>query len=170
MKLNVLQALRDPGAAYAFQAEQAIAPQDVNGEPIAFDPAHLEGVVSATEDGTVTLSGVLTTTAHAHCAKCLSPASAVISAPFRETFLHGEAREDDDHFAYEGSAVDLERLALTAALLELPMRFLCREDCPGMETWAGQDVFTRSSQEELAGQRPFAALRQLLAEKSDEQE
>lgn len=38
MKLDVLHALRDPGTAYAFAVEQTIAPQDVSGEEIAFDP------------------------------------------------------------------------------------------------------------------------------------
>ena len=146
--------------------EQAIAPQEISGETVTFDAALMKGVYSAAEDGSVTLDGVLTTVAHARCANCLSPAGADIEAEFRETFYHDGQPEDDDRFAYEGSAVELERLAMFTAMLELPMRFLCREDCPGLGEFAGKDVYTRSSQEELPGQHPFAALQQLL----DEQE
>ena len=168
MKLDVTQALRNPGEEFPFEAEQAIAAQEVSGETVTFDPALMKGVYSATEDGSVTLDGVLTTVAHARCANCLSPAQADIQAAFRETFYHDGEPETDDRFAYEGSAVELERLAMFTAMLELPMRFLCREDCPGLGEFAGKDVYTRSSQEELPGQHPFAALQQLLTEKSQE--
>ena len=168
MKLDVIQALRNPGQEFPFEAEQAIAPQEVSGESVVFDAALMKGVFSATEDGSVTLEGILTTVAHARCANCLSPASADVEAEFRETFYHDGQPEDDDRFAYEGSAVELERLAMFTAMLALPMRFLCREDCPGLGEFAGEDVYTRSSQEELPGQHPFAALQQLLTEKSQE--
>ena len=168
MRLDVIQALRNPGQEFPFQVEQAIAPRDVSGESVVFDAALMKGVFSATEDGRVTLEGLLTTVAHARCANCLSPASADVEAEFRETFYHDGQPEDDDRFAYEGSAVELERLAMFTAMLELPMRFLCREDCPGLGEFAGKDVYTRSSQEELPGQHPFAALQQLLTEKSQE--
>ena len=169
MKLDVTQALRNPGQEFPFEAEQAIAPQEVTGETVTFDPAVMKGVYSATEDGSVTLEGTLTTVAHARCAKCLAPAQADVEADFRETFYHDGEPESDDRFVYEGSAVELERLSMFTAMLALPMRFVCREDCPGLAEYAGQDVFTRSSQEELPGQFPFAALQQLLAEKSEKQ-
>ena len=170
MKLDVTQALRNPGQEFPFEAEQAIAPQEVTGETVTFDPAVMKGVYSAAEDGSVTLEGTLTTVAHAQCAKCLAPAQADVAADFREVFYHDGEPESDDRFVYEGSAVELERLAMFTAMLALPMRFVCREDCPGLAEYAGQDVFTRSSQEELPGQRPFAALQQLLAEKSENQD
>ena len=170
MKLDVTQALRSPGEEFAFQVEQAIAPQEVSGETVTFDPALMKGVYSATEDGSVTLEGTLATVAHAQCAKCLSPAQASVGADFRETFYHDGQPESDDRFVYEGSAVELERLAMFTAMLELPMRFLCREDCPGLGEFAGQDVYTRSSQEELPGQHPFAALQQLLTEKAEQKQ
>ena len=170
MRLDVTQALRNPGEEFPFEAEQAIAPQEVSGETVTFDPALMKGVYSATEDGSVTLDGVLTTVAHAQCAKCLSPAQADVGADFRETFYHDGQPESDDRFVYEGSAVELERLAMFTAMLALPMRFVCREDCPGLGEYAGEDVFTRSSQEELPGQRPFAALQQLLTEKAEQKQ
>ena len=53
MKLDVLHALRDPGTAYAFAVEQTIAPQDVSGEEVTFDPVQLSGHLTANEDGSV---------------------------------------------------------------------------------------------------------------------
>ena len=87
MKLDVLLALRNPGTEYAFSVEQTMAPQDVNGAEVGFDPVVITGVMVADEDGSVTLDGKLTTVAHAQCANCLAPASSIVEGEFRETNL-----------------------------------------------------------------------------------
>ena len=178
MKLDVLQALRNPGTEYAFSAEQELAPQDVGGSEVIFDAVKLTGKLVAGEDGSVTVEGKLSTVAHAQCAKCLAPAISPVEGDFRETFIHGGDPEDDESFAYNGSAIELDKLTLFYVMFNLPMRFLCKEDCPGLGMYAGtdvtigseEDITTSLCQDELNVQRPFAALQQLLAEKSDNAE
>ena len=178
MKLDVLQALRNPGTEYAFSAEQELAPQDVGGSEVSFDAVKLTGKIVAGEDGSVTVEGKLSTVAHAQCAKCLAPAISEVEGEFRETFIHGGDPEDDESFAYNGSALELDKLTLFYVMFNLPMRFLCKEDCPGLDHYAGagvtistdEDMTTTLCQDELNVQRPFAALQQLLAEKSDNAE
>ncbi len=170
MRLDVLQALRDPGTEYAFQAEQELAPQDVCGSEVTFDVVKLRGKLCAQEDGSVTLEGRLSTIAHTSCANCLAPVSRPVEGEFRETFIHGGDPEDDESFAYEGGKLDLDKLTLFHVMLNLPLRFLCKEDCDGWQQYvdnAGEDV-NLLCQDELNVQRPFAALQQLLAEKDAE--
>lgn len=170
MKLDVSAALKNPGQPYPFHGEQTIAPIDVYGEEISFDDAHLEGAYVTGEDGSVTVEGKLTTVAHALCANCLEPASADIQATFRETFLRDGDPEDDEIFAYAGSVVGFEKLAMSYAVLNMPMRFLCSEDCEGMHEFSGAD--NDSEQKEMQSTHPFAALQQLLdsgAVKEDEE-
>ena len=169
MKLDVLQALRNPGTEYAFSAEQELAPQDVGGSEVTFDAVKLTGKLVAGEDGSVTVEGKLSTVAHAPCANCLAPAISTVEGDFRETFIHGGDPEDDESFAYEGGALDLDKLTLSYVMLNLPMRFLCREDCECTFEGVGEDV-TMLCQDDLNVQRPFAALQQLLAEKSANEE
>ena len=168
MKLNATPALKDPGQEYPFEGEQTIAPQEIGGDTVTFDPALLKGVYSATDDGSVTVEGSLVTTAHGACANCLEPASTRIEAEFRETFQRDGNPEDDEIFAYEGYTLDFEKLAMSYALLNLPMRMLCREDCPGLSVGPDDDVCL--CQKEAPTQRPFAALQQLLTEKSNTNE
>ena len=178
MRLDVLQALRNPGTEYVFSAEQELAPQDVGGSEVSFDVVKLNGILVAGEDGSVTVEGKLSTVAHSQCAKCLAPAISDVEGEFRETFIHGGDPEDDESFAYNGSALDLDKLTLFYVMFNLPMRFLCKEDCPGLDHYAGadvtistdEDITTTLCQDELNVQRPFAALQQLLAEKSDNEE
>jgi len=162
MKLDVSEAIRNPGVSYAFRVEQAMAPQDVSGDEVRFDPAALEGSFRATSDGTVTVSGTLHVTAHANCANCLRPASAKIQTDFEEDFLYNGDPEDDEIFAYSGGQIDLEKLTLTYAMLNLPMRFLCRSGCEGMQEYVAGDATVSLCQKELPGQHPFAALQRLL--------
>ena len=178
MKLDVLQALRNPGTEYAFSAEQELAPQDVGGSEVTFDAVKLTGKLVAGEDGSVTVEGKLSTVAHAQCAKCLAPAISEVEGDFRETFIHGGDPEDDESFAYNGGSIELDKLTLFYVMFNLPMRFLCEEECEGLAMYAGtdvtigteEDVTTTLCQDELNVQRPFAALQQLLAEKSDNAE
>lgn len=162
MKLNVSEALRNPGQEYVFRGEQTIAPVEIYGDTITFDVADMTGTYFAADDGSVTVDGSLKTVAHAPCANCLEPASADIEAAFRETIQRNGDPNDDETFSYEGYQVELEKLAMSYAVLAMPMRFLCREDCPGLGEIHGADNDFQVCQKELPGQHPFAALQQLL--------
>ncbi len=178
MKLDVLHALRNPGTEYVFSVEQELPPQDVSGSEVTFDVVKLNGKLVAGEDGSVTVEGKLSTVAHSQCAKCLAPAISDVEGEFRETFIHGGDPEDDESFAYNGGSIEFDKLTLFYVMFNLPMRFLCKEDCEGLSMYAGadvtistgEDVTTSLCQDELNVQRPFAALQQLLAEKSDNAE
>ena len=142
MKLDVSSAIRTPGQEYAFSGQQTMAATDVGGELITFDDVVVKGTFLVLEDGSVTVDGLVETVAHSRCASCLAPASAQVSNSFRETFVRGGDPEDDEAFAYDGYLVDLDRMIETYVLLALPMRFLCKEDCPGLGMYAkpGDDV------------------------------
>ena len=165
MKLDVSDAIRNPGTEYAFTVQQTIAPVEISGENVVYDDATLKGTFVATDEGHVTVDGSLVTVAHARCANCLGPAQADIEISYRETFMRGGDPEDDEIFAYDGYQIDLEKLTMSYAVMATPMRFLCKEDCPGLVEFAGPDNDVCLCQKELPGQHPFAALQQLLADK-----
>ena len=157
MKLNVTEALSHPGQEYAFSGLQAIADQDIGGQTVRIDDCQVAGVYMADEDGNISVKGQLETIAHAPCANCLADAQAEVRNDFDETFLRGGDPEDDEIFAYDGHEVDLDKLVMSYAVMALPIRFLCREDCPGFE-YRDPDV----APAEPGIQYPFAGLRQLL--------
>ncbi len=168
MVLDVSRALKQPGIPFELDAVQAIAPQEVFADEVAFDPARLRGTYTVMDHGNILLRGTLTTTAHGHCANCLEPAQAEIREDFEELFLLGGDPENNEIFAYTGQEIDLERLALSTAMLGLPIRLLCREDCDRLPACEEEREQVSLCQKELPGQRPFAALKQLLAEKAGE--
>jgi uncharacterized metal-binding protein YceD (DUF177 family) len=163
MELDVSKALLAQGNQFPFTAEVSVPPQDVVGETVSFDTVKLAGQYSVVE-GTVRLEGELTTIAHATCAKCLAPASVPLALSFAENFRKDANEIEDEDFRYEGSKVTLDQLALTLIMLNLPMRFLCGENCTGGEGLDAysQDIFKSSCEEESQTQRPFEALQRLL--------
>lgn len=91
--------------------------------------------------------------------------------PFNEYFTHQDRytakSEDDDgeeNSTFSGYEVDLEKMAFTLTLLELPIRFLCRPDCDGYKRFAPQ--YTGNDGRE----NPFAVLGKLLNNDLNDQE
>ena len=157
MKLDVSDALSHPGQEYRFSGTQAIAEQEISGDRVRLDDCEMEGAFMADEDGNIAVRGKLRTVTHARCANCLAEAQSEIENEFDEVFQRNGDPEDDEIFAYEGHEVSLDKLVMSYAVMALPIRFLCREDCPGFEY---RDPDAEPSEPGI--QFPFAGLRQLL--------
>ena len=157
MKLDVSDALAHPGQEFFFSGSQAIADQEISGDIVRIDNCAVEGSFLSDEDGNISVRGKLTTVAHAPCANCLEDAAAGIENEFDEVFQRGGDPENDEIFAYEGHEVPMDKLVMSYAVMALPIRFLCREDCPGFE-YRDPDVAPVGS----GIQYPFAGLQQLL--------
>jgi uncharacterized protein len=166
--LDISRAMRSPGESFTFIHKEVLPPQDVVGQTVTFDnPVTMEGEFCLVEDR-LRLSGRLSTVANAPCANCLSPAKYPVLVDFDEMFMQHDkfTKVDDyldetDRLAYDGSQLDIHQLALTLAVLELPIRFLCQEDCKGLLTVTRIDD-KHAGQKELPIEHPFSALQQLL--------
>ena len=168
MELDVSKAFPAPGTEFPFRAEESLPPQDVMGETVTFDAVLLQGMYAVLEDA-VHLRGTLETVAHGACARCMESADVPVEVSFEETFRKGANEAEEEEFRFEGKTVSLTQMALTLVMLNLPMRFLCREGCEGsQELKAWQIDKTSSSRGEgTPTQRPFEALQSLL--KKDEE-
>ena len=166
MLLDISRALRAPGEEIPFQHRDEIPPQEIFGETVTFDPPLLSGFFSVTGDS-LRIWGKLTCTAHGHCAGCLKEVKSQVEAPFDEVFVRlgryplEEKEPEEEQMVYEGSKVELSHLALTLTLLELPMRFICGEDCPALKAMEPGET-PSACQEDMPDQHPFSALQQLL--------
>ena len=132
MELDVSKGFLKPDEAFPFEAEVVLPPQEVNGETVSFDPVALQGTYTV-YDGTVKLEGELETAAHARCALCMQPADFPVHVKFSEDFRKDADEMEEESFRFEGKKVPLDHMTLTLVVLELPMRFECREGCPGSE-------------------------------------
>ncbi len=162
MELDVSRAIAQPGQEFPFSGTQAIADQEIYGSTVRLDDCQVEGTYMADDVGNISVKGRLSTVAHAPCANCLAEAQAEVGNEFDEEFIRDGDQEDDEIFAYEGHLVSLSKLVMSYAVMALPIRFLCREDCPGFE-YTDPDAVRNES----GVQYPFAGLRQLLDRKEE---
>lgn len=170
--MDISQALRAPGEQIPFLHRDEIPPQDIFGEQVTFDPVMLEGHFAMV--GTALhIRGKLRTVAHAHCAACLCPVDYPVEIPVDEVFTRLEDRKeiveadpwDDEQLTFEGSKVELGHLVMTLTLLELPIRFLCKEGCPARPQENDENYACQKDPD----QNPFSALQQLLEKEQEEQ-
>ncbi len=175
MLLDVSRAIRSKGEEFPFFHRDEIPPQEIFGDTVTFDPVVMSGFFCL-EDKMLRLRGVLETAAHGKCAACLAPVTLPVRVEFDESFYHMDRREalaererasdaaralEEERLAFEGSGVELSHLALTLAVLELPMRMLCDPPCGSMKALSEEQP-SHACQKELPDQHPFSALQQLL--------
>ena len=168
MELDITKAFLAPGNAFPFQVELDLPPQNVGGEIITFDRVSLEGKFTLYDEAVV-LEGTLKTVAHGECALCMEPADVPVQLDFAENFRKDANETEDVFFRYEGKSVPLDHMALTLAMLDLPMRFVCKDGCEGsaeLQAWKNENP-TSSCEDGSPTQRPFEALQSLL--KKDEE-
>ena len=84
----------------------------------------------------VTLTGSADIDLTPTCARCLEPFEYHFSVPF-ELFLSpakgNENEEDLNTSFYQGNSFDLSELIREFLILSIPLRYLCKEDCKGIQ-------------------------------------
>lgn len=184
MQLNVSNGLLSPGEWFDFDMAVMIPDQKIYEEDIVFEAMRLTGRYSTTEDRRVYINGELAGKVKAHCANCLESLMLTLKAPFSETFeemrmdksridkkpdINDFIDGEPENYKYSGHVLDLSQMVLTAAILALPMRFLCSENCKGLCVNCGKNLNKENCEcgNNNKTDNPFAALEKLFSQKED---
>jgi len=161
MWMDVSKALSFPGQTYPFQADIEIPPMIVLDDPVSFTDVHGSGEYVGSGSA-VTVRMQITGKVTSQCALCLEPVTEEISCEADALFKPG-AVEGEDDYPLEGCKIDLLPYVREALLLELPMRFVCSDDCKGLCPVCGANRNTTrcSCQEGENRLNPFSALSEL---------
>ncbi|MBR2284775.1 MAG: DUF177 domain-containing protein [Ruminococcus sp.] len=77
------------------------------------------------------------------CDRCLKQLRRAYHYDFRHIVvpeLSSETGDNDDYIAANGESIDMNDIAVTDLLLQLPTKVLCREDCKGLCMVCGADL------------------------------
>ncbi len=164
--VDISGALKNPGASFPFSEELSFGPCEVMGEELRFRDAVLEGVLFGAEE-TVSIDARLTVTVLAHCARCLEPVEEAMDIPVKTEFSR---TPDEDSYPIAGHLIDAGEAAFHVLLTQLPMRFLCSEDCKGLCPVCGQNRNKSlcTCLEGAVRPNPFSALNVLLNDQNKE--
>lgn len=142
MRIGIVELVGRPGRTRALVDDAAAdAFGDASWGPLdgAFEgPIHLDLHLDAVVEG-ILVRGTVAARLTLTCARCLEPAVLAREVEVTELFTDPARREPDDEPPDAGyellddmTAIDLSTLVRDALLVDLPVRVLCRPDCPGI--------------------------------------
>lgn len=160
--LNVTNILKNPGQAFPFEADAVIEEMEMLGDPVRIEDVAVKGTAIGSEER-VSIEANATATVISRCARCLEAVRLPLAAEIHADFVRQPDPDDPDQYPYEASTLELTDAIRDALVLELPLRFLCREDCKGLCPKCGANLNTGSCtcQEGDDDFNPFAALRSI---------
>ena len=170
MKLSVEKALRFTGEPQEFMVTVPAPAEDFADDDISFAAdVTLHGSMTGIGEN-VALDGVLTATLLSPCARCLEEAKYDMKVPFEELFVRQPDPDHPDAYLYEGKEVDVTELTIANIAMNLPMQFLCKEDCKGLCPMCGQNLNIGECKCDPELERSaFSALKALLDVKDDKE-
>jgi len=139
MKVDLLRVFNNTGAKHEFSGE---IPMEVlekcKGYTFAA-PVKFSGLFYNRAD-VVNMDYSVDLTLNIVCDRCLKELKRDIKYDFRHIVVGSVNRDEEDFIVAEGHRVDVEEIALSDLLLELPTKMLCKEDCKGLCSVCGCDL------------------------------
>ncbi len=151
LQMDVARLKRSVGETSRYELQAALAPLEVQGETVSFcGPVRVSLVVGNTGEELLArgqVAGNLKLT----CDRCLELFEYAFRLPFEETYRPvpggeeaspGSGKNDADSVTFSGDILDITPEVLNNIILTLPMKTLCREDCPGLCPHCGRNLKT----------------------------
>lgn len=142
-------------------------------EKVLVEPIHLNGQLSR-DSGGIAFEGEIATVATLTCSRCLDSYRLPLRLHFdllytsaSESTAKGESRVNEGEITrthYDGCRIDLKELLSEQIYLGIPLKPLCRPDCPGFCQRCGCDLKEGACgcREEASGDPRLQVLKNLL--------
>ena len=145
---------------FPFEYEQIQIADDL-------DLRHFEGVaaIGRTPQGLIVQADFSAETT-LECVRCLNEFAQSLNWDFTELYAFNKKSVSESGLIMpEDGHIDLQPLIREYALLEIPIKPLCRPNCKGLCSVCGEDLNLRDcGHKEIADESPFSALKDLLGE------
>jgi len=163
MTVNVSEALKTPGAVFHASFTEDFPDMEYLGStyryhsPVALDTDYVY------TGSHIAFKGSFRTTLLTQCSRCLKVTAYPVSHDFEEQY----SKTDPESYGFTGETAELDRMVEDIIVLNLPGRFLCKEDCKGLCMDCGTDLNEGAcgcAGEAGRKDNPFAALQKLFNE------
>ena len=137
MNLDITEALKNEGELYTSEYHGAFKGIDFLGECYDF-PQGIDVTADYRFDGEgVIVSGRFDAQATVNCARCLKPFLYTIGFRFAEYY---KKQPEEGEYEFHGESIELDRMLEDNVVVNLPTRFLCKEECKGLCSHCGKDL------------------------------
>lgn len=140
MRLNLREIIDVPGGSISFDYEPDISDLEFDSIAGVISPLRAVGTVNNTA-GVLQLDANLSAVLVCVCARCLTEFEKSIE--FHTDAVIAEEAQDQDNpdiYILDGDYIDVDEIVVTAFVLNMDQRFLCREDCKGLCDKCGKNL------------------------------
>lgn len=102
-------------------------------------PVHVKGRIF-NRAGVVHLEFSVDFTLFMPCDRCMSEFERDYHFNFEHIVVPSSSSNNDEYIIAEGESIDLSDIAVTDLLLQLPTKYLCKDDCKGLCMVCGCDL------------------------------
>ena len=161
MLLDLREIIEVPGKSISFD-------RDIESDNLAFDsvsafisPLHAKGSVS-NEAGVLHLRGEASADLLCICDRCGEEFESEKITQLEAVIVDEDDADDPKLFVLKDDGIDLDEVVSTCFILDMEMKFLCREDCKGICPGCGIDLNKGTCRCKKQIDPRFAVLEQLL--------
>lgn len=140
MRLNLREIINIPGGKVSFDYEPDISDMSFDSVLSFKTPLRAKGHIE-NEAGVLLLKAELSADLVCQCARCLKEFEKHIEF-HTEAVIAEEVQDEDnpDIYLLDGDYVDVDEVIVTAFVLNIDQRFLCKEDCKGLCPKCGKNL------------------------------
>ena len=140
MKLNIASVLKNDGASRQFSGIVELGTFDFMGSTLEFkDPLEVVGEVQNI-GGALEISAKIQGEYFTSCSCCGRDVNEKLSLDLFESVPDDFSDVDEECISLSGTVLDISGSIEACIFNNLPMRFLCREDCKGLCPHCGIDL------------------------------
>ena len=162
MILDLEPIFNTEGMVREFSYEMDLSAQELSGFRPFAKPVRVSGSVG-NKTGIVGLEATADFELELNCDRCAKPITVPVSTEINHTLVtHLNDETNDELLLVNELRFDLDEIITEDVFLNLPAKFLCKEDCKGMCYKCGKDLNTDSCSCKKDVDPRLAALQQLL--------
>ena len=132
MKINIASVLRNDGASKPFSGQIQLGNVQFMGSNIDFyQPLDIEGRVQ-NMGGTIEITAHISGSYRVDCSRCSVTVEENIDADLFESVESDFSDADEECVTVSGTVIDISGSIEACIFSNVPMQFLCKEDCRGL--------------------------------------
>lgn len=142
MIINPGEVLKETGNKEDIHGELKFDDISYRGEKFRFvDCPVFDGYIY-NNGQSLTLKGDVSMKLEVNCARCMKDIEYDFTFALEETLVRedSDSDPDGDEIVYSGDEIDVSDIAMNGFLVNVPGKFLCKEDCKGLCPECGADL------------------------------
>ena len=132
MKINIASVLRNDGASQNFSGSVELGNVEFMGSALSFEgPLTINGKV-LNIGGTLEISAKIRGSYKTECSRCGEPVVMELSSELFESLENDFSDIDEECITISGNVMDISGSIEACIFGDIPMQFLCSEECKGL--------------------------------------